>query len=390
MGHRLSKITTRTGDAGETGLADGSRVPKDSPRIAALGEVDELNSALGVLLRRSCPRTSGLRSWGSSTTCSISAGSWRPGPADDDRRTGGATRSARGDVQRELAPLKEFILPGGTRAAALAHLARTVCRRAERSLVALARAEPLPGPGRVYLNRLSDLLVHARPGAQPRRRRRGRAVAAGQTAVDFSAPRRLRRGPGPEPGARGPARRVRAQGPERAFSRLYETTSSKLFGVALRILRREDWAEDVLQDCYVSIWNHAASYSAGRSAPMTWMTSIVRNRCLDWLRRPNREVSGSTDDDAEDPLESVRERRSGAARRSCAVGRRESARRMSRAARPEAAPSDHARVLRRVVALRARGHMREPLGTVKTWVRRGIGAAEELSRDNVGNAIGER
>jgi len=80
-----------------------------------------------------------------------------------------------------------------------------------------------------------------------------------------------------------------------AFEALYQSTSSKLFGVALRILRREDWAEEVLQECYVSIWKHCADYQLQLSAPMTWMTSIVRNRCLDLLRRPNFE--DPTDDD---------------------------------------------------------------------------------------------
>ena len=75
-----------------------------------------------------------------------------------------------------------------------------------------------------------------------------------------------------------------------AFALLYRATAPKLFGVAMRILRRDDWAEEVLQDCFVSIWSHAGSYSPGLSAPMTWMTSIVRNRCLDWLRRPKVEV----------------------------------------------------------------------------------------------------
>jgi len=92
---------------------------------------------------------------------------------------------------------------------------------------------------------------------------------------------------------------------EGAFARLYETTSPKLFGVAVRILRREDWAEEVLQDCYVSIWNNAASYSSALSAPMTWMTSIVRNRCLDWLRRPKLEVVLERPEGGEDPLEAV-------------------------------------------------------------------------------------
>ena len=159
MGHRLSKITTRTGDAGETGLADGSRVPKDSPRVAALGEVDELNSTLGVLLTEALPAEIRMALVGIQHDLFDLGGELAvPGrPKMPDAQV----------VQLEtlvetfnstLAPLKEFILPGGTRAAALAHLARTVCRRAERSLVALARVEPLPGPGRVYLNRLSDLL----------------------------------------------------------------------------------------------------------------------------------------------------------------------------------------------------------------------------------------
>ena len=76
-----------------------------------------------------------------------------------------------------------------------------------------------------------------------------------------------------------------------AFARLYAATSSKLYGVAVRMLRRDDWAEEVLQDCYVSIWNNASGYSPALSAPMTWMTSIVRNRCLDWLRRPRLELA---------------------------------------------------------------------------------------------------
>src|SRR3954468_11771902 len=74
-----------------------------------------------------------------------------------------------------------------------------------------------------------------------------------------------------------------------AFARLYQLTSAKLFGVALRIVRRQDWAEEVLQEAYVNIWNHASDYAAARSQPLTWMTSIVRNRALDWLRRPHEE-----------------------------------------------------------------------------------------------------
>ena len=76
-----------------------------------------------------------------------------------------------------------------------------------------------------------------------------------------------------------------ALGDRAAFGELYRAAAPKLFGVALRILRRADWAEDVLQECFVAFWRHAPEYDASRAAPMTWMTSIVRNRCLDWLRR---------------------------------------------------------------------------------------------------------
>jgi RNA polymerase sigma-70 factor (ECF subfamily) len=76
---------------------------------------------------------------------------------------------------------------------------------------------------------------------------------------------------------------------QRAFATLYQFSSAKLFAVAVRITRRKDWAEEVLQEAFVNIWNHAAGYSSAKSAPMTWMSAIVRNRALDWLRRP-REV----------------------------------------------------------------------------------------------------
>jgi RNA polymerase sigma-70 factor (ECF subfamily) len=82
-----------------------------------------------------------------------------------------------------------------------------------------------------------------------------------------------------------------AQGDRAAFQRLYQASAAKLHGVALRILRRADWAEEVLQECYISIWARAGDYRAGLAAPMTWMTSIVRNRCLDWLRRPAPEIA---------------------------------------------------------------------------------------------------
>ena len=97
-----------------------------------------------------------------------------------------------------------------------------------------------------------------------------------------------------------------AQGDRAAFQRLYQASAAKLYGVALRILRREDWAEEVLQECYVSIWTRSGDYRPGLAAPMTWMTSIVRNRCLDWLRRPAPELADDFLDDRQgdhpDPL----------------------------------------------------------------------------------------
>ena len=159
MGHRLSKITTRTGDSGETGLGDGSRVPKDSARIAAIGDVDELNSAIGVLLAESLPESIAEALTGIQHDLFDLGGELSiPGRvalnANPVKRIEALTEAFNG----ELPPLKEFILPGGARTAALAHLVRTVCRRAERTVVALARTEPPSDAARIYLNRLSDLL----------------------------------------------------------------------------------------------------------------------------------------------------------------------------------------------------------------------------------------
>jgi len=164
MGHRLTKIATRTGDAGETGLGDGSRVAKDHARVRALGDVDELNSALGVLLAEEVPADI-REALGHVQQDLLDLGGELsiPGHAmltvDKVGRLDGWLEA----WNAVLPPLKEFILPGGTRAAAAAHLARTVCRRAERSVVALGR-EPkakVSDPARRYLNRLSDLLFVA-------------------------------------------------------------------------------------------------------------------------------------------------------------------------------------------------------------------------------------
>ena len=159
MGHRLSKITTRTGDAGETGLGDGSRVPKDSARIAAIGELDELNSVIGVLLAESVPDAIADALVGVQHDLFDLGGELSiPGRVALHENQVKRVEALIDKFNGELPPLKEFILPGGARSAALAHLARTVCRRAERSVVALGRSESVSDAARVYLNRLSDLL----------------------------------------------------------------------------------------------------------------------------------------------------------------------------------------------------------------------------------------
>ncbi|MEO5700261.1 MAG: cob(I)yrinic acid a,c-diamide adenosyltransferase [Casimicrobiaceae bacterium] len=159
MGHRLSKIVTRTGDAGTTGLGDGTRVAKDTPRIAAIGDVDELNSNLGVLLAETLPEAV--------ATClhevqhdlfDLGGELSIPGHTAVSEEHIGRLEDAVEAFNADLLPLKEFILPGGSRPAAIAHVCRTVCRRAERAVVALAATEPVSEPTRRYLNRLSDLL----------------------------------------------------------------------------------------------------------------------------------------------------------------------------------------------------------------------------------------
>ena len=157
-----------------------------------------------------------------------------------------------------------------------------------------------------------------------------------------------------------------ALGERGAFQELYRATAPKLFGVALRILRLEDWAEEVLQECYVSVWRHAAEYRPGLAAPMTWMTSIVRNRCLDWLRRPNPEP---LDDEALQAIESgnpgplalLEQGRDSAALARCLRGLEAKQRQAITLAFFEGL--SHAELAQ---------HLREPLGTVKTWVRRGL------------------
>lgn len=158
MGHRLSKITTKTGDSGTTGLGDGSRVAKTHPRVAAMGDIDELNSFVGLLLTESIPAA--LRE----ALTNVQHDLFDLG---GEMSIPGYTAITDAHVERlealteslnaDLSMLKDFILPGGSRAAAYAHLVRTICRRAERALIALSTEEDVSLAARVYLNRLSDM-----------------------------------------------------------------------------------------------------------------------------------------------------------------------------------------------------------------------------------------
>ena len=159
MGNRLSQIATRTGDDGTTGLGDGSRTGKDSLRIAAIGDVDELNSMLGLLLTEPIPDD--LRD----ALVGIQHDLFDLGgelciPGFENVADAQVARldELLAHYNAALPRLQEFILPGGSRAAALAHVGRTVARRAERAIVALGHEEAVRPACRQYVNRLSDLL----------------------------------------------------------------------------------------------------------------------------------------------------------------------------------------------------------------------------------------
>ncbi|MGH9674032.1 MAG: cob(I)yrinic acid a,c-diamide adenosyltransferase [Bryobacteraceae bacterium] len=159
MAHRLTKIYTRTGDGGTTGLADRSRVAKDAPRIEAIGAVDELNSALGVLLAETLPEAVRACLDGVQNDLFDLGGELSvPGHAIMSKSHVARLERELDRLNADLSPLRDFILPGGSRAAALAHAARTVCRRAERRLTTLARKQKVAPALPSYLNRLSDLL----------------------------------------------------------------------------------------------------------------------------------------------------------------------------------------------------------------------------------------
>jgi cob(I)alamin adenosyltransferase len=163
----LSRIYTKSGDRGETGLGDGARVPKDDPRVVAYGRIDELNAVLGLMVAldpngSETPLLRGIQN----DLFDVGADLCVPQSADEQpgqrlRVTEGQSTRLEAAIDRlneSLTPLNSFILPGGTPAAAWAHLARTTCRSAERDVVTLARQQPVNPQVIVYLNRLSDLL----------------------------------------------------------------------------------------------------------------------------------------------------------------------------------------------------------------------------------------
>ena len=185
----LSRIYTRSGDGGETGLGDGGRVPKDHPRVAAYGSVDELNAVLGLLLVQ-CPDLPEAELVRAVQNDLFDVGADLCVPQPPDEAPGQRLRvrpeqaarleSAIDRLNEPLAPLKSFVLPGGTPAAAWCHLARTVCRRAERWAVSLAHEEPINPQVLTYLNRLSDLLFVIARAANAR---------AGRADVPWVSPR---------------------------------------------------------------------------------------------------------------------------------------------------------------------------------------------------------
>ena len=156
---------------------------------------------------------------------------------------------------------------------------------------------------------------------------------------------------------------------QRAFATLYQFSSAKLFAVAVRITRRRDWAEEVLQEAFVNIWNHAAGYNSAKSAPMTWMTAIVRNRALDWLRRPreveideeHEELMASIPDESPGPEELLRRSLEAGELAECMKGLTEEQQRSITLAFFYGL--SHGELAEQ---------MRKPLGTVKTWIRRGL------------------
>lgn len=189
MGNRLSRIVTRTGDDGSTGLGDGSRVRKDTARIEAMGSVDELNCTLGVLLSNELhdePASACLTEV-QHDLFDLGGELSIPGSAILGEERVAWLDAQLEDFNRALPPLKEFVLPGGGTSASASHIARAVCRRAERYCWTLARAEPVSPAALRYLNRLSDLLfvlarrfARAERGSEPLWNRARQGEAGGE------------------------------------------------------------------------------------------------------------------------------------------------------------------------------------------------------------------
>ncbi len=159
MGNRLSKIYTKTGDKGETGLGDGSRIDKTASRVMAMGDVDELNSLIGVLIVQdiSAEMQDYLKDI-QHVLFNLGGELSIPGAELVLDKHVQALESLIDEYNQDLPALKEFILPGGSQSAATCHLARTVCRRAERSVISLSKTDSINQQSQTYLNRLSDLL----------------------------------------------------------------------------------------------------------------------------------------------------------------------------------------------------------------------------------------
>ena len=159
MGNRFSKIYTRTGDQGKTGLADGSRIDKFHSRIESLGNIDELNSIIGIILTEKIPDNKKiLLEKVQHDLFDIGGELSIPGHIVIDDRKIDFLEKILDEMNNELEPLKEFILPGGTKISSYCHLARTVCRRVERNLFKLAQTDKVNEASLKYINRLSDML----------------------------------------------------------------------------------------------------------------------------------------------------------------------------------------------------------------------------------------
>jgi RNA polymerase sigma-70 factor, ECF subfamily len=156
---------------------------------------------------------------------------------------------------------------------------------------------------------------------------------------------------------------------QRAFAELYRRSSGRLLAVAMRIVRRRDWAEDVLQESFVNIWNHVTDYSRAKSAPMTWMTAIVRNRALDWARRPKHETA---DEDLDGLIENWEDDTPGPAQRLMQAGAAGELNDCLRILSGQQRQSIALAYMHGLSHSELSEHLGEPLGTIKTWIRRGL------------------